>query len=69
MQYWSIEVYQIESGSWIGVVKRRPGRPSVQYVTDHYCTATFAFTDCNTWVQARECLEQETRRNGTESGL
>ncbi len=55
MRYWTIELHQTETGSWVGVVKQRPGG-QVCYMSDNHYTATFAFTDCLSWMKTAERL-------------
>jgi hypothetical protein len=64
---WTIEVHQTETGAWVGVVKRRPQSQMVRFMSACHCTATFAFSDCLTWIKTTEQLEVASADLGTAS--
>lgn len=50
MKYWSIEVHEVGSGEWWGVVKRRPDG-KVCFLSERYASSAPAFLECAHWLQ------------------
>ena len=62
--YYSIELHQIDTQLWVGIVKDRGARQSLKFMSGYHSLSLFAFQECFEWVSERTGAGPESFERG-----
>ena len=52
--HFSVELHQMETRAWVGIVKKRGASGAVTFMSSYYPLSIFAFEECREWIREQE---------------